>query len=65
MTAIKSKLTSLANATREVSTALDSLRQGVLDCVVGIEEAIAGTDNNPVADPGVPAGPKFKRSQVG
>lgn len=44
VTAMKTKLTSIGSATREVSAALDTLRQGVIECVAGVEEEIACTD---------------------
>ncbi len=38
---MKSKLTSVAGVAKEVSAALDALRQGVLDCVAGVETEMA------------------------
>ncbi len=42
---MKSKLTSIGTVAGEVSSALDTLRQGVLDSVAGIEEEIARGDD--------------------
>ena len=41
---MKSKLTSVAGVTGEVSAALDTLRSGVLDCVLGVEEEMSRGD---------------------
>lgn len=55
VTGMKSRLTSVANATLEVSAGLDTLRQGVLDCVAGLEEEIARPDKSVVDHPALPA----------
>lgn len=65
VTGMKSKLTSVANVTREMAADLDTLRQGVLDCIVGIEEEVARPDYCAVEDPGIPGALKSNRVQVG
>jgi hypothetical protein len=42
---MKTKLTSIGGATREISAALDTMRQGVMECVAGMEEEIARGDH--------------------
>ncbi len=44
VTSMKTKLTSVAGASREVSTALDTLRQGLIDGIVVVEEELARGD---------------------
>ena len=45
VTSMKTKLTSIGGATREISAALDTMRQGVMECVAGVEEEIARGDH--------------------
>jgi hypothetical protein len=42
---MKTQLTSIGGATREISTALGAMRQGVMECVAGMEEEIARGDH--------------------
>jgi phage shock protein A len=65
VTAMKAKLTSVANATREVSAGMDTLRQGVIDCVVGIEEEIARPDHCAAEDRPLSGALRSNRVQVG
>lgn len=44
VSSMKSKLTSIGTVAGEVSSSLDTLRQRVLVCVIGIEEEMAGHD---------------------
>jgi len=44
VTSMKTKLTSIGTVAGEVSTALEGMRQRVLDCVSGIEVEVAGQD---------------------
>jgi hypothetical protein len=46
VTSMKTKLTSIGGATREISAALDTMRQGVIECVAGVEEEIARGDHS-------------------